>query len=112
MVPTREQLREGVRHISFEMNRYLCTANPLSLQKPFREAILESCLLHSRIIGDFFFSEGRSDDIVITHYYDSLKSKKEVVEEIEKFKSLWYEKEAFKNRLHKKLAHLTYARVW
>ncbi len=108
MVPDKQQLIDAVEHISFEMNRYLCTAHPTSLPKPYGEAVREACLLHSRNIGEFFFDRATQDDIRISHYYDVLISKDELKDEIEKSKSKWAD---YKMRLNKKLGHLTFSRV-
>lgn len=108
MTPTKEQLLEAIEHISFEMNRYLYTAKPIcKLPEKYDQVVRESCLLHSRIIGDFFFGNPRKDDISISHYYDELISKDELRAEIEKSKSKW---EDYKDRINKKLCHLTFSR--
>jgi hypothetical protein len=110
MTPSKQQLIDTVEHISFEMNRYLYTAHPIvSLPGRYGEAVAESCLLHSRAIGEFFFEEEKNkDDVRISHYYDELISKKELQDEIEKSKSKWAD---YKKRINKKMGHLTFTRV-
>ncbi len=109
MTPTKQQLIDAIEHISFEMNRYLYTAHPVQLPGRYREIVAESCLLHSRNIGEFFFDKVlRDGDIRISHYYDELISKSELDDELEKSKSIWTN---YKNRINKKLGHLTFARV-
>ena len=110
MEPTEEQLKEAVVHISFEMNRYLYTARPVfSLPGRYAEIVTESCLLHSRTIGEFFFGSPIKDDISISHYLEKLISNSKLKDEIEKSKSKWEDYK--KHRLNKKLMHLTYAGV-
>lgn len=109
MMPEKQQLIDAVEHVSFEMNRYLYTADPIpKLPGRYGEAVEESCLLHSRNIGEFFFEGGKNDDIRISHYYDELISVNELKDEIEKSKPQWAE---YKKRLNKKLGHLTFKRV-
>lgn len=106
---SNEQLVDAIEHISFEMNRYLRTARRIPLTKPYGEAVDESCLLHSRNIGEFFFEHAKGDDdIRISHYYDTLISKKELEDEIQKSKSEWKD---YKKRVNKKLGHLTFSRI-
>lgn len=107
---SKQELIDAIEHVSFEMNRYLYTAHP-SFQLPgrYREVVAESCLLHSRNIGEFFFDEAKNiDDIRIDHYYNELISKDELTNEIEKSKSNW---DIYKKRVNKSLSHLTYSRV-
>lgn len=109
MIPSKQQLIDAVEHISFEMNRYIYTARPIfPLPGRYREAVAESCLLHSRTIGEFFFEEAKGDDIRILHYYDTLISKNELKDEIEKSISKWT---AYKKRVNKQLGHLTFTRI-
>ncbi len=109
MSKSRQELIGAIEHISFEMNRYLYTAHPVfPLPGRYREVVAESCLLHSRNIGEFFFDEPkRADDIRIDHYYNELISKDELTNEISKSKSNWA---IYKNRVNKSLSHLTYSR--
>jgi hypothetical protein len=109
MTPNEQQLKNAIEHISFEMNRYLYTANPIfPLPGRYGEAVAESCLSHSRAIGEFFFEEINYDDIRISHYFDKLISKDELENEIEKSRSDW---DKYKKRTNKKLCHLTFRRV-
>ena len=108
MAPNKQQLKDAIEHISFEMNRYLYTAHPISLPGRYGEVVAESCLLHSRAIGEFFFEPKKGDDIRIIHYYDELISKDELKIKINKFQSNW---EGYKKRTNKKLCHLTFSRV-
>lgn len=105
---TKQQLIDAMEHISFEMNRYLYTARPCSLPGRYCEAVRESCLLHSRNIGEFFFGGESKSDIRIEHYYKELISEHELKIEIDKFKPMWIE---YKKRINKRLSHLTYDRV-
>lgn len=91
------------------MYRYLYTRHPkFSLPGRYNEVVKESCLLHSRAIGEFFFdNEKNNDDIRISHYYNELISKKELEEEIGKTKSKW---DGIKKRINKNLGHLTFTR--
>ncbi len=109
MIKSKQEIIDAVEHISFEMNRYLYTANPaFLLPGRYREVVAESCLLHSRNIGEFFFDNAREiDDIRIDHYYDELISKDELANEIDKSKSNW---NIYKTRVNKSLSHLTYSR--
>ena len=107
--PTEQQLKDAIVDISFEMNRYIYTAYPIRLPGRYNEVVAESCLLHSRTIGEFFFeAANKKDDIRITHYYDELISKDALQYEIEKSRSNW---ESYKTRTNKKLCHLTFARI-
>lgn len=109
MVPNKQQLKVAIKDISFEMNRYLYAAQPNLLTGRYPELVRESCLLHSRIIGEFFFVDGTSkDDIRILDYYNVLKSKDELENEIEKSRLKWKD---YKERIDKKLCHLTLARI-
>lgn len=109
MTPSKQQLIDAIEHVSFEMNRYLYTAHPIPLPGRYREAVAESCLLHSRAVGEFFFEEEKNgDDIRISHYYDELISKDELEKEIEKSKTKW---NSYKRRINKKLGHLTFSRI-
>lgn len=109
MTPTRQQLIDAAEHISFEMNRYLYTAYPkCQFSGHYREVVAESCLLHSRTIGEFFFEKVKYDsDVRITHYYDELKSKEELLGEVEKLKPNWSK---YRDRLNQRLGHLTFRR--
>ena len=109
-IPNRQHLIEAMEHISFEMNRYIYTANAINTTpQQYKEAISESCLLHSRAIGEFFFEEIKNnDDIRISHYSSELTSKNELLAEIEKNKPKWAK---YKRRLNKKLGHLTFSRI-
>lgn len=107
--PTEQQLKDAIVDISFEMNRYLYTAHPMPLPGHYDEVVAESCLLHSRTVGEFFFGEVvQEGDIRITHYYDKLISKDTLENEIEKFRSKW---KSYKTRTDKKLCHLTLERL-
>ena len=108
--PTKQQIINAVEHVSFEMNRYLYTADPIfPLPGRYSEAVAESCLLHSRTIGEFFFeNEKNNDDIRVSHYYDEMTSNNELKYEIEKSKPKWAD---YKKRINKKLGHLTFARL-
>jgi hypothetical protein len=109
MTPSEQQLKNAIEHISFEMNRYLYTAHPrFPLPGRYGEVVAESCLLHSRAIGEFFFGPGKKDDIIISHYIDKLISKDELENEIEKSKLCW---SSYKKRTDKKLCHLTFDRI-
>lgn len=110
MPPTEQELKDGIGHVSFEMNRYLYTANPKhQLPGRFAEIVMESCLLHLRNIGEFFFEGDKTeDDIRITHYFGKLISKNELENEIKKFESKW---KGFKTRINKKVGHLTFSRL-
>lgn len=107
MIP-KQQLIDAIEHISFEMNRYLYTARPISLPGRYREIVAESCLLHSRNVGEFFFEAAKNDDIRIDHYYNELISKDQLKIEIDKSKSKW---KGYKKQINKKLSHLTFSRV-
>lgn len=105
-------LIKAMQHISFEMNRYLFTARPCSLPRPYPAIVAESCLLHSRNVGEFFFepvSKKHPDsDIRLKHYYDVLTSKDELEKAIAMYKPKWG---GYKDRINKKLSHLTSDRV-
>lgn len=90
------------------MNRYLYTVSPISLPGHYREIVAESCLLHTRNVGDFFFGKTYKDDITIDYYYSVLLSKEDFKLEIDKSKPKWKE---CKERINKKLSHLTFSRV-
>lgn len=112
MTPRKQELIDAIEHISFEMNRYLYTAYPIHrLPGRYSEVVAESCLLHSRNVGEFFFEEPhpKHDDIRICHYYDELISKDELQIEINKSKLEWND---YKERVNKQLSHLTYTRVY
>lgn len=65
--PDKQQLIDAVQHISFEMNRFLYTAHPISpLPGRYREVAAEACFLHSRTIGEFFFEQERMGDDIRT----------------------------------------------
>lgn len=110
MTPTKQQLIDAIKDVSFEMNRYLYAANPVfPLPGRYRELVAESCLMHSRVIGEFFFEgKNKDDDIRVLDYYDILVSSKELKYEIEKYKPKW---QSYKSRVNKKLGHLTFTRV-
>src|SRR4051812_32642665 len=109
MNSTNQQLIDAIEHISFEMNRYLYAAQHNKLRRVYRQIVAESCLLHSRNIGEFFFDKVSQDgDIRISHYYGELISKSELENEIEKIKSKWRD---CKIRINKKLGHLTFSRI-
>lgn len=109
MNPTKQQLIDAMEHVSFEMNRYLYTAQ---LKSPYPQIVAESCFLHSRIVGEFFYGNKRmKDDIGIEHYYDLLISKDELEMVIDSYKSKWIETKGYRERLNKKLCHLTFDRV-
>lgn len=99
-----------MEHISFEMNRYLYTTKPIRLPGRYNEIVAESCLLHSRNIGEFFFEKAnpRYDDIRFEHYHNELISTEELQTEINKLKSKW---RSYKPRVNTKLSHLTFDRV-
>lgn len=109
MIPTKQQLIDAIKDVSFEMNRYLYASNPVfPLPGRYRELVDESCLMHSRVIGEFFFEGKNTDDIRVLHYYDILVSSEELKYEIEKSKPKW---RSYKDRVNKKLGHLTFKRV-
>jgi len=108
MIPTKQQLIDAMEHISFEMNRYLYTANPIVLPGRYREIVSESCLLHSRNVGEFFFGKMSNHDIRVNHYYEELISKDELQAEINKSQLKW---DDYKRRANKKLCHLTFSRL-
>lgn len=104
-----QELIDAMEHVSFEMNRYLYTAQ---LKGPYPQIVAESCFLHSRIVGEFFYGDKRmKDDIGIEHYYDLLTSKDELEVVINSYKSKWIETKGYRERLNKKLCHLTFDRV-
>ncbi|MFN4248639.1 MAG: hypothetical protein ACK4EY_12995 [Flavipsychrobacter sp.] len=106
----KQQLIDAIEHVSFEMNRYLLTAYPDSdlVKGRYIEAVRESCLLHSRNIGEFFFDDIKyDDDIRVSHYYDELVSKDELEVEIKISRTNW---NVYKKRIHKSLSHLTFKR--
>lgn len=109
---TKQQLIDAMQHVSFEMNRYLFTARPCTLPRPYPAIVGESCLLHSRNIGEFFF-EGNpnNNDIRIEHYLEILTSKVELEKAIAKSKTRWQEIGGYKYRINKKLSHLTFYRL-
>lgn len=107
-----QELIDAMEHISFEMNRYLFTTRPCSLPQPYPQIVAESCLLHSRNVGEFFFEgETQKDDIRLEHYNDLLTSKDELEKLLAKSKLKWKEKGGYKDRINKKLSHLTFARL-
>jgi hypothetical protein len=110
MTPDRQQLIDAIAHISFEMNRYLYTSRAISLPGRYGEIVAESCLLHSRNIGEFFFEKinDRYDDIRIGHYCNELLSKGELENELNRASPNWKD---YKTRVNKQLSHLTFARV-
>ncbi len=65
-------------------------------------ALVESFLLHARVLAEFFCSEGRKDDIVAADFIPGW---------IRPTSSDWPYTEGCKTRLNKALAHLTMRRV-
>jgi hypothetical protein len=65
----------------------------------FHNAILESFLLHTRNLIDFFFGKDVDDDVVATHFLDHPKEimKPDVLD--------------ISRKINKKLAHLTWTRI-
>lgn len=106
---SKQELIDALEHVSFEMNRYLYTAHFKSIGRPLDQIVAESCLLHSRNIGEFFFQKAtRDDDVTIDDYYNELILKDELQIEIDKWKPKW---DNYKERINKKLSHLTFLRV-
>ncbi len=104
----KKVLINAMSHVSFEMNRYLLASRPINLPGHFNELVAESCLLHARNVGEFFFEDERHDDIRITHFIGELVSSDELVRLIEVNKPKWI---IYKPLINKKLSHLTFSRI-
>lgn len=103
----KSKIEKGASHIVYEIMMFNGTAIKLSsgITDQFEINIaLESFVVHSRNLFDFFYSEKKyPDDISV---YDYLKRKKDFNKEKSKKRNL----ENLTNKANKQVAHLTYSR--
>ena len=101
--PSKAELIEALVHIHYEIAQLLESLNNVN-HKGIQNALIESRLLHVRVLIDFFEKKQRSsyqgkekDDVLSVDY--GFPAKKINISSQDK------------TRLNKKLAHLTYSRV-
>ena len=107
MEPTDVMKEKAVRVICYEIKMFRWSANWVAenvppSQKPSQKynAIVESFVMHTRTLIDFFYNDPRSDDVVARHYvaaWEPPHKTTHLSEAIEK--------------ANKQLAHITYSRV-
>lgn len=108
--PTRTQLRAMAQHVTYEFWMLDRVARALALglcgDGPLNNALLESFVMHARVLLEFLFPENpRNDDLVASDYFDS-------PEDWEKARGkLPPELVRVRKRVGKEVAHLTLARL-
>lgn len=106
---TDEVLRESSKHLHYEYWMLVSIANALAsvlAEKGWlQNALIESFVIHYRVLFDFFYVEPRGDDSSAGHYFDSAEDwarlrppKTELLRKSRK-------------RTGKEIVHLTYARL-
>jgi hypothetical protein len=115
--PTQSQLDEMLRkHLSFEINRFRVAASAWNKRKygnVVDAMIRESCLIHMRLLLDFFYprvdpKKAKFDDVFVTDY---LPEKAQLHKEFQNLlaEPLWLQD--YRNQLDWRLAHLTMKRI-
>ena len=104
------------KHLSFEINRFRVAASMWGKPKYDRVSdamIRESCLIHSRLLLDFFYprndpTTSKFQDVFVTDY---LPDKTQLSKEFQKLltKPSWLED--YRDQLDWRLAHLTMKRM-
>lgn len=108
-IRTLEELRKGLKHLQYEFNMLILLSRILAFDSNgtgvIRNALVESFLVHARLLIGFFYGETPfSDDIIPKHFLTGKKW-----EDIRPHKSKMLDK--VERNAHKHLAHLSYARI-
>lgn len=114
--PTQSELDEMLReHLSFEIGRFRSSAsmwNKEGIIAPVNQIIKESCLIHLRLLLDFFYPRKNSEksNFKDVFYYDYLPDKTTLSQELRNLldEPSWVKK--YRNELDWRLAHLTLER--
>jgi len=109
-MPLHPQAQKIARYVQYEVDMCIATAAALNGGRmrggALENALIESFLIHARVLCDFFFFPSkRKDDVLAKHFFHS--------------DDQWqpdYKKEcpyleANSDRLNKAVAHLSYARI-
>jgi hypothetical protein len=103
VAPTADQLKAMAEHVRYEVVEFrkaVQSLHALTNKDAQWNPILESGLLHFRVLRGFFFAEGgKADDVFATHYIGGWKPKRASVFD------------ATKDALDKRIAHLTLERL-
>jgi len=116
--PTQSQLDEMLReHLSFEINRFRVAASMWNKRKygnVVDAMIRESCLIHMRLLLDFFYpridsrKKRKYDDVFVTDYLpEKTQLRRQLQELLEE--PAWLQ--GYRNQLDWRLAHLTTKRI-
>lgn len=107
---TPTDLREDAGTIDYEVWMLMETAERLRGHKQLpvdeiaRRAVVESCLLHARVLLEFFrTSETHTDDLRAMHFFDDGSPERLKIESLARSKDSWERKR--NDEIHKALAH-------
>lgn len=106
----KEELNNASNHLYYEITMLIAIANGLKSnvagQGPIANALLESFIIHTRNLVNFFYNDNpKKDDIVAIDFFSSpdewIKNRPSQPEVLE----------SAKDRAEKELAHLTWKRI-
>jgi len=112
---SEDELKRDAEHLDYEIwmlmevTERLRGTKPVSVDPVARKALLESWLIHVRLLLEFFrTTKSRGDDLRAADYFDGHAAKPKI-EALAPVKDSWEDKRA--QEIHKSLAHIVQDRA-